>query len=93
LNQRPPPCKDLILRLSATESIMTREGIRIPTPYTHRQLGTMIGANREAVTRAMIGLREEGAVEMVDRCIHLRDHEVLEREAKVRPGARKLPTR
>jgi len=82
----------LILRLSATEGIMSREGIRIPTPYTHRQLGTMIGANREAVTRAMIGLREQGAVEVVDRCLHLRDHEALEREAEARPAARNLAT-
>src|ERR671910_518815 len=80
--QVPARLANLILRLSATEGIMTREGIRIPTPYTHRQLGTMIGAKREAVTRAMIGLREEGALEVVDRCIHLRDHEALEREAE-----------
>lgn len=90
--QVPARLANLILRLSATEGIMSREGIRIPTPYTHRQLGTMIGANREAVTRAMIGLREEGAVEVVDRCIHLTDHEALEREAEARPAARNLPT-
>ena len=90
--QVPARLANLILRLSATEGIMSREGIRIPTPYTHRQLGTMIGANREAVTRAMIGLREEGAVEMVERCIHLTNHEALEREAEARPAARNLPT-
>jgi CRP/FNR family transcriptional regulator len=90
--QVPARLANLILRLSATEGIMTREGIRIDTPYTHRQLGTMIGANREAVTRAMVGLREQGAVEVVDRCIHLRDHEALEREAEARPAARNLPT-
>jgi CRP/FNR family transcriptional regulator, cyclic AMP receptor protein len=82
--QVPARLANLILRLSATEGIMTPEGIRIPTPYTHRQLGTMIGANREVVTRAMIGLREEGAVKIVERCIHLTDHEALEREAEAR---------
>jgi CRP/FNR family transcriptional regulator, cyclic AMP receptor protein len=91
--QIPSRLANLILRLSATEGIMTRDGIRIPTPYTHRQLGTMIGAKREAVTRAMIGLREEGAIEAVDRCIHLMDHEALEREAEARPAARNLPAR
>jgi CRP/FNR family cyclic AMP-dependent transcriptional regulator len=91
--QIPARLANLILRLSASEGIMTPEGIRIPTPYTHQQLGTMIGAKREAVTRAMIGLREQGAVEVVDRCIHLRDHEALEREAEARPAARNLPTR
>jgi CRP/FNR family transcriptional regulator len=90
--QIPARLSNLILKLSATEGIMTREGIRIPTPYTHRQLGTMIGANREAVTRAMIGLRKQGAVEMVDHCIYLRDHEALEREAEARPAARNLTT-
>jgi CRP/FNR family transcriptional regulator len=88
--QVPARLANLILRLSATEGIMTPEGIRIDTPYTHRQLGTMIGANREAVTRAMIELREEGAVEVVGRRIHLKDHEVLEREAQARPAARNL---
>src|ERR671916_250592 len=88
--QVPARLANLILRLSATEGIMSREGIRIPTPYTHRQLGSMIGANREAVTRAMIGLREVGAVEVVDRCIHLVDHTALERQAEARPAARNL---
>jgi CRP/FNR family transcriptional regulator len=90
--QIPARLANLILKLSATEGIMTREGIRIPTPYTHRQLGTMIGAKREAVTRAMIGLRKQGAVEVEDHCIHLMDHEALEREAEARPAARSLTT-
>jgi CRP/FNR family transcriptional regulator, cyclic AMP receptor protein len=88
--QVPARLANLILKLGATEGIMTREGIRIDTPYTHRQLGTMIGAKREAVTRAMIELREEGAVEVVGRRIHVRDHEALEREAEARPLARNL---
>ena len=50
----------------------------------------MIGAKREAVTRAMSELREEGAVEVVGRRIHLKDHEALEREAQARPAARIL---
>ena len=86
----PARLANLILKLSATEGIMTREGIRIDTPYTHRQLGTMIGAKRETVTRAMVGLREEGAVEVVGRRIYLRDHKALEREAQARPAARNL---
>ena len=89
--QVPARLANLILRLGTSEGIMGREGITIPTPYTHRQLSTMIGANREAVTRAMTKLREEGAVEGVDRRIHLTDHEALEREAEARPAARNLP--
>jgi CRP/FNR family cyclic AMP-dependent transcriptional regulator len=82
--QVPARLANLILRLSTSEGIMSREGIWIPTPYTHRQLGSMIGSHREAVTRAMIELREEGAVEVVGRCIHIRDHAALEREAEAR---------
>lgn len=89
--QVPARLASLILRLSASEGIMSREGIRIPTPYTHRQLGSMIGARREAVTRALNELHTKRAVEVVNRRIHLRDHAVLEREAEARPEARSLP--
>jgi len=82
----------LLLRLGASEGIVSREGIRLDTPYTHKQLGTMISANREAVTRAMKELREKGAVEVVKRRIHLRDREVLEREAEAKAPAQSLRT-
>ena len=75
----------LLLRLGATEGIVGREGIRLDTPYTHGQLGTMIGANREAVNRAIKELRDKGAVEVVEHRIHLRDREALEQDAEARP--------
>jgi CRP/FNR family cyclic AMP-dependent transcriptional regulator len=78
----------LILRLSASEGIVSRDGIRIDTRYTHRLLGTMIGARREAVTRALNELQDKGAIELVSRRIHLRDREALEREAEARPAVR-----
>jgi CRP/FNR family transcriptional regulator, cyclic AMP receptor protein len=80
----------LILRLGASEGIVSREGIRIDTRYTHEQLGTMIGANREAVTRAMKELREKGAIEVLGRRIRLADREVLEREAEAKAPAQSL---
>jgi CRP/FNR family transcriptional regulator, cyclic AMP receptor protein len=79
---------NLILRLSTSEGIMTREGIRIDTTYTHRQLGTMISAKREVVTRAMTELQVEGAVEVVGRRIHIKDHEALEQAAEARSATR-----
>jgi CRP/FNR family transcriptional regulator, cyclic AMP receptor protein len=88
--QVPTRLASLILRLSASEGIVSREGVRIDTRYTHRQLGTMIGAKREAVTRALNELAAKGAVEVAGRRIHLKDHEVLEREAEARPAARSL---
>ena len=88
--QVPARLASLILRLSASEGIVSREGVRIDTRYTHRQLGTMIGARREAVTRALTELQDKGAIELVSRRIHLRDREALEREAEARPAARSL---
>jgi CRP/FNR family cyclic AMP-dependent transcriptional regulator len=88
--QVPARLANLILRLSATEGIMTREGIRIPTPYTHWQLASMIVAKREAVSRAMGELREEEAVEVIDRRIHIKNREALERAAEARSAARRV---
>ena len=70
-----------ILRLVESEGVVTREGYRIPTRYTHQQLGTMIGANREAVTRAFGKLRLEGGVELRNRRILVIDLEALKRAA------------
>ena len=61
----------MLLRLLQSEGVVTPEGFRIPTRYTHQQLGTMIGANREAVTRAFARLREAGVVETKRRYIHI----------------------
>ena len=70
-----------ILRLVESEGVVTREGYRMPTRYTHQQLGTMIGANREAVTRAFGKLRLEGGVELRNRRILVIDLEALKRAA------------
>ena len=88
----PARLASLLIRLSASEGIVSRDGIRIDTRYTHSQLASMIGARREAVTRALNELQSKGAVEVVNRRIHLRDREVLEQEAEARPEARSLTT-
>src|SRR5215207_8241973 len=90
--QVPARLASLILRLSASEGIVSREGLRIDTPYTHQQLATMIGSNRDPVTRAMKELREKDAVEVVGRRIHLRDREALEREAEASSATCSLPS-
>lgn len=71
-----------ILRLSEDEGVVGTEGIEIPVRYTHWQLGTMIGANREAVTGAFGRLRKAGAVDLVNRRIYVRDRELLRRVAE-----------
>jgi CRP/FNR family cyclic AMP-dependent transcriptional regulator len=77
----PARLASLILRLGDSEGVMTQEGIRVSSRYTHERLGTMIGAKRVAVTRAFNLLRQEGAVELKDRYIYITDEEALRRIA------------
>ncbi|MBA4115141.1 MAG: Crp/Fnr family transcriptional regulator [Rubrobacter sp.] len=81
LKDIPARLAKLILQLAEGEGVMTSEGPRIPTHYTHRQLATMIGASRESVTRAFTRLRRAGAVELRRRRIYVKDVAVLERAA------------
>jgi CRP/FNR family transcriptional regulator len=77
----PARLASAILRLVESEGVMGREGARLPTPYTHAQLASIIGANREATTRALGALRELGIVEVRDRRVHITDPEALSRAA------------
>jgi CRP/FNR family cyclic AMP-dependent transcriptional regulator len=71
----------LILRIAEREGVVTKEGIMVPTRYTHERLGTMIAAKRVAVTRAFNHLRQAGAVEVKQRHIHIKDRKALTRIA------------
>lgn len=77
LKEVPARLAGLILELVETQGIRDSVGYKIPTRYTHQQLGTMIGANREAVTRAFTRFREAGTVEVRRRYIHVEDLEAL----------------
>jgi CRP/FNR family transcriptional regulator len=77
----PARLASLILFLVESEGVQSPEEIRVPTRYTHEHLGTMIGANREAVTRAFGMLQDEGAVQIRRRTIYVNDVEALERAA------------
>ena len=81
LKEIPARLASLILLLCEGEGVMTRQDIKIPHHYTHERLGTMIGANREAVTRAFTKLQDEGAIELRRRLIHVSDIEALRRVA------------
>jgi CRP-like cAMP-binding protein len=75
----------LILSLSEHQGIVTGDGSRrIPTRYTHQLLASMVGSNREAITRALGRLRKAGAVEIRDRHIYVTDADELERYADAR---------
>ena len=67
----------LILLLLESEGVVGPNYLKIPTHYTHRQLGTMIGVNREAVTRAFTELQDKGLVELRRRFIYVADAEAL----------------
>jgi CRP/FNR family transcriptional regulator, cyclic AMP receptor protein len=82
LKEVPARLASLILLLIEGEGIRTATAYKLPTRYTHQQLGSMIGANREAVTRAFMRLREVGAVETRRRYIYVEDIETLERAAE-----------
>jgi CRP/FNR family transcriptional regulator, cyclic AMP receptor protein len=77
----PARLASLILFLVEGEGVQVPGEIRVPTRYTHEHLGTMIGANREAVTRAFGLLQDEGAVQIRRRTIYVNDVEALERAA------------
>ncbi len=86
LREVPARLANLLLLLIESEGVRTRTHYQIPTRYTHQQLGTMIGANREAVTRALNRLREIGALEVRRRYIYVKDMEALQRAAEESPG-------
>lgn len=71
----------IIVLLVESEGVRTGTGYRIPSHYTHERLGTMIGANRVAVTRAFGLLQDEGVVQLRRRLIHVTDIEALRRSA------------
>jgi CRP/FNR family cyclic AMP-dependent transcriptional regulator len=81
LKDIPARLAGLILLLCEGEGVMAPTEIRIPHHYTHERLGTMIGANREAVTRAFGKLQDEEVIELRRRLIYVKDIEALRRVA------------
>ncbi len=82
LKSVPARLASLILQLAESEGIMTNEGPKVPTHYTHWQLAAMIGASRVSVTKAFAQLQDAGAVELKRRHIYVKDIEALERVAR-----------
>jgi len=78
----PARLAGLILGLSEHQGTITASGSRmIPARYTHKQLASMVGSNREALTKALGRLRRAGGVEVKNRRIHVVDAEALTRIA------------
>ena len=73
----------LLVLLLENEGVVTGDhSLKIPTHYTHQHLGTMIGANREAVTRAFGQLQDEGIVQLRRRLIYVPDVQALRTRAE-----------
>jgi CRP/FNR family transcriptional regulator, cyclic AMP receptor protein len=81
LKEVPARLAHLFLWLAEIDGTVSPEGYLVPSRYTHEQLGTMIGAKRVAVTRAMKKLRDDGLVEGGRKRILIKDREALERIA------------
>ena len=80
----PARLAGLILRLGDHQGVLIEDRSRmIPTRYTHQQLASMVGSNREAVTRALGRLRGVGALEVRDRYIHVTDADALNHLAEI----------
>jgi CRP/FNR family transcriptional regulator, cyclic AMP receptor protein len=77
----PARLASLILFLIQSEGVKRAGEIGIPTRYSHDYLGTMIGANREAVTRAFGHLQDDGAIQIRRRLIYVEDVQALESAA------------
>jgi CRP-like cAMP-binding protein len=71
----------IIVLLVESEGVRSGSGYRIPAHYTHERLGTMIGANRTAVTRAFKLLQDEGVVQLRRRLIYVSDIDALRKSA------------
>jgi CRP-like cAMP-binding protein len=67
----------IIVLMVESEGVRSGAGYRIPAHYTHERLGTMIGANRTAVTRAFGLLQDEGVVQLRRRLIYVTDLDAL----------------
>jgi len=83
LKDVPARLASLILSLIESQGVVsTHNQLKIPTRFTHRELGTMIGVKREAVTRAFARLQDTGAVELRRRHIFVVNIEALRRLAR-----------
>jgi CRP-like cAMP-binding protein len=82
LKEVPARLASLLLELVEVGGVVTTEGYKLPTHYTHERLGSMIGAKREAVTRAFGRLQDQGAVELKRRLAYIKDVEGLRRIAR-----------
>jgi len=67
----------LLAELAEKFGQKTPEGTLIDLKLTHREIGDLVGANREAITRALAGLVDEGAIAYQGKLILVTDADRL----------------
>ena len=84
----PARLATFVLGLSKHNGVATTEDDRIILRcFTHQEFASMVGSNREAVTRAFRKLKEAGAVGVKDRHVYVTDAHALERLANAERSA------
>lgn len=71
-----------LLELSQQHGVAEGDGIRITLPLSQEELAGWTGSSREAVSKALRTLREEGLIDTQRRSITVRDPEELRRFAE-----------
>lgn len=66
----------LILELPAHQS--PNNGHTRALPLTHKEIGELIGASRETVTRLFARFKQQQLVQVKGSCVHILDHAALE---------------
>jgi CRP-like cAMP-binding protein len=64
----------------------TPQGIRITSGLTHEEIGQMICASRETVTRVLGEFRRKHIINLVGKTIFVRNHKALESVARCGKG-------
>lgn len=71
----------LILEMAEERGIPTPEGVLIKLPLTHREIASLIGTEREVVSRTLSRFQKEGLIRLGPRQITLLQKENLQKKA------------
>ena len=71
----------LLAELADDQGVAAGEDVEIP--FSQEELGSMVGASRESVARAIVRLRTEGLLETRRRGVALLDVEALRRHSRM----------
>ncbi len=85
LREAPSRLARRLLRLAEAFGRPGPDGIRLAIKLSQQQIGSLVGASRETVSRQLADWQRAGYVAMEAGCIVLRDPKLLERIAEIEP--------